>query len=293
MSGLHFIVSPNAGNGRGAANMAIVERLLKERGAEYSVAVAHYARHTVELAASAKAAGYQAVVVVGGDGTFREVAPAFVGGDTPLGLLPSGSGNDLSRALKIPTDPAQALEIVLGGKVRRMDVGRANEEYFFNVAGFGFDVDVLQCTEHYKAKEKNGSVAYLKGLLEAVLHLKQRDTQIESPGYTANKRVLILAAGNGVAFGGGMFITPKADPFDGKLDFCVAHDVGKPRLLRVLPCFLKGNHLQLTKLIDYFQGEQLRAVCQPKSYLELDGEIMPGTPVEFSLIKAALPVLIP
>ena len=104
--------------------------------------------------------------------------------------------------------------------------------------------------------------------------------------------VLIIAAGNGTHFGGGMMVTPKADPFDGLLDICVINNISKLNAYLILPKFLKGEHLT-TKYVTYFQTTELTAVCEPASLLDVDGDILPGTPVTFKILPKAISVIVP
>ena len=95
--------------------------------------------------------GAERIVVLGGDGTIREAATALAYTDAKLGIISCGTGNDIIRALKIPKDPLAALEIILDNEAKHMDAAMANDLIYFNVAGFGFDVDVLQYVEIYKS----------------------------------------------------------------------------------------------------------------------------------------------
>jgi len=173
-----------------------------------------------------------------------------------------------------------------------MDAAMANDLLYFNVAGFGFDVDVLRYVEIYKKRMKNGSLAYLRGLLTALLHLNSRKTKISWPGGSMEADVLIIAAGNGTHFGGGMMVTPKADPFDGLLDICVITNISKLKAYMILPKFMKGEHLS-TKYVTYFKTTELTAVCEPASLLDVDGDILPGTPVTFKILPKSLWVIAP
>lgn len=292
MSRIHVIWNPIAGNGEGARTFALLDKRIKQLGISYSQAESMYAGHAVELARQALSDAHELILAVGGDGTVREVAGVLLGSDVPLGIIPSGTGNDLARPLRIPRDPLLALDAALSGVKKRMDAGRANGELFFNVAGFGFDVDVLDYTETYKKKYKNGSVAYLRALLAAIKWLKLRKTHIETDEGAFDKNVLLLAVANGTHFGGGMCVAPTADPFDGALDVCVAHDVNKLMLLRLLPRFMKGNHLSLP-YITYFRTKRLTASCEPVSRVETDGEAVSGTPVTFEVVPAAVSVMVP
>lgn len=292
VSELHLIWNPIAGNGAAQEAFQLITDTLAERGIPFSAEKTAYAGHATELAKTAAENGVQKVVAIGGDGTTREVACGLMNTDVELGIISCGTGNDIIRPLKIPKDPVEALDLALAGKSRRMDAAMANDLLYFNVAGFGFDVDVLQYVEIYKKRMKNGSLAYLRGLISAIAHLKTRKTTITWPGGTMEADVLIIAAGNGTHFGGGMMVTPKADPFDGLLDMCVIHDVKMRDALGLLPKFLKGEHLD-TKFVTYFTATELTAVCEPASMLDVDGDILPGTPVTFRIIPKALSVIVP
>ena len=174
-----------------------------------------YPGHATELSRKAYEEGFRLIVAVGGDGTMRETALPLVHTDAVFGLVPCGTGNDFARALGIPTDVEAAAEILLGGEDRALDAGMANDQVYFNVAGFGFDVDVLDYTEEFKPKCKNGSTAYIRGLLKALFGMKLRRSTITFPDGTVEANVLLIAAGNGRFFGGGMEVTPNADPTDG------------------------------------------------------------------------------
>ncbi|MCE5188243.1 MAG: diacylglycerol kinase family lipid kinase [Eubacteriales bacterium] len=292
LSELHLIWNPVAGNGAAVRAYQLVTDALAERGIAFTAEKSAYAGNATELAKEAAANGAKKIVVLGGDGTIREVAMALMNTNIPLGIISCGTGNDIIRPLKIPNDPLAALEIALDGEVRQMDAAMANDLLYFNVAGFGFDVDVLRYVEIYKKRMKNGSLAYMRGLLTALLHLNSRKTTISWPGGSMEAQVLIIAAGNGTHFGGGMMVTPKADPFDGLLDICIINNVSKLNAYLILPKFLKGEHLT-TKYVTYFKTTELTAVCEPASLLDVDGDILPGTPVTFKIIPKALSVVVP
>ena len=292
VSELHLIWNPVAGNGAAVSAYQLVTDALAERGTPFSSEKSEYAGHATELAKQAIADGVKKIVVLGGDGTIREVACAVMNTDVQLGIISCGTGNDIIRPLQIPKEPLAALEIILGGEARHMDAAMANDVLFFNVAGFGFDVDVLRYVEIYKKRMKNGSLAYLRGLLTALLHINSRKTKISWPDGSMEADVLIIAAGNGTHFGGGMKVTPNADPFDGLLDICIINNVSKLNAYLILPKFMKGEHLK-TKYVTYFKTTELTAVCEPASLLDVDGDMLPGTPVTFKILPKALWGIVP
>lgn len=290
MSRLHFIFNPVAGNGLSQKAFAQMEALLCAQSIDYSVARSEYAGHAPLLAKEAVSAGHGCIVAVGGDGTVREVAEAMIGTQVPLGVLPCGTGNDLVKSLHIPCDPAAVLELLLHGEVRNMDAGEANGQLFFNVAGFGFDVDVLEYTEIYK-KRFRGLAAYILGLLHALTHMRLRHVRVTTTEGVREYNALVVAVGNGTHFGGGMNVTPLADPCDGQLDVCIIHNVTKLTVLQVLARFVKGKHIYMQNIAHYYNATEIAVESDPDSPLELDGEITGKTPVTFKLLPGVLRII--
>lgn len=288
-----LIVNPVAGNGAAKAAGDVAEAYFTERGVDYTLVHTTGPDHATALAREAAGQGYDRVVAVGGDGTVREAALGLIFSELPLGVIPCGTGNDLARPLGLPIDVQAAAKIALDGEALRIDAAQANEQIFFNVAGFGFDVDVLDYTEIYKKKIKRGSTAYLMGLLRAILGLKSRDTLLESPEQEPlHKNALLVAVGNGTHFGGGMCITPDASLTDGLLEVTILHDVSRAKAPFILPKFLKGTIFG-TKYATQFRVRELTCSCTPVSRIEVDGERMEGTPVHFKILDKALTVIVP
>lgn len=292
MADICLITNPTAKSGEATNAVKKVCEHLEKRGADFAVWETEYPGHATELAKEAVREGYKLIVSVGGDGTLRETALGVAQTDAVLGVIACGTGNDFVRTMKIPTDLEKAADVLLDGEDRIIDAGMANGEMFFNAAGFGFDVDVLDYTEFYKPKCKNGSTAYLRGLARALLKLQLRKAKITFPDGTIEKNVLLVAAGNGRFYGGGIEVTPDADPSDGYLDICIVHDVNYFKVPKILPRFLKGKHLGL-KEVTYRKEKMVSIECEPESRIQVDGERMPGTPVTFRIVEKALKIRVP
>lgn len=291
MDEFHFIVNPIAGSGRTAANFAAVEEKLRELQIPYTVSYTQHAHHGAELAKQALEQGAKCVVAAGGDGTINEVASALCNTDAVMGVLPFGTGNDFARTLKLPTEPMEALSVLLSGQVRSMDEGMANGLCFANVAGIGFDADVLRATEKYKVKY-NGMLPYLLGIFDTMTHLRTIHAHICADGQTFDEDILLVIIGNGQYFGGGIRAVPSADPFDGYFDVRIVKSVGLLRFLTLLPRFVKGT---LSADCPYTQNLRVRNLsvsCPESCSLELDGEIVSGTPAEFCALPGAIRLLV-
>ena len=290
MERLYFIVNPTAGADRAGDSFNEVRAMLDDMNMDYSFDYTHYKGHATELAVDAVKGGEKYIVSVGGDGTLNEVAQGLVNTDAVLGVLPFGTGNDLAKALKIPTDPREALTVLLLESPRRMDVGIANDRMFFNVSGFGFDVDVLLATEKYK-KRFRGMIPYLLGIVHSLTHLRTLHLNIKDDGREWQRDALLISVGIGTHFGGGMNVLPLSDPFDGLFDVCIVKKLSVLKFIRLLPVFIKGGHTGY-KEVEYFRTDRLEVSCPEHSLINYDGELSSDTPVTFRLLPGALNILI-
>ena len=121
--------------------------------------------HATALCREAGAAGYDAVVAFGGDGTVNEAANGLAGSDTPLTCLPGGRANVYCRLLGIPTDVVDATEHLLriadDWHPRRVDLGQVNDRRFLFSAGVGLDASVVQRVDaHPRLKARLGEWYY-------------------------------------------------------------------------------------------------------------------------------------
>lgn len=287
-----FIINPVAGTGKASKAFDLIESELKERNIDYDYAVSLYAGHTVELTKTALENGEKCIVSVGGDGTLREIAGAMAGSGATLGIVPCGTGNDFAKALGIrPNDASFALKTLLSGRPKRVDAGMANEEFFINVSGFGFDADVIANTEKFK-KKLNGMLPYMMGIIQSLIKLRTLDLTITANGQTMSQKAIMIAVANGTHYGGGMNVAPFADPSDGMLDIYIVKAVSKLTFLALLPKFIRGKHTKLRQII-YFRASEVSVDCKQHSLINLDGSLGSNTPASFKILKDALEVMVP
>lgn len=291
MRRLYFVVNPISGSGRGRERFEEVRSLLDQMSADYGFAFTEYAGHAVPLTREALERGERTVVAVGGDGTLREVASVIAGrGDAFLGLVPSGTGNDFAEGLGLPEDTSALIEILLSGAPVSIDAGDANGEFFINVAGFGFDVDVVRYTEKYK-KKLNGMLPYMLGIFKSLVYLSRTPvTAVTDAGERIETVCTLFSACNGSRFAGGIKLAPKASPADGLLDVCILKAVSRPRFLYLLPKYMKGKHLGFDDFV-YFKAKSVECVCAAGGHTQLDGELIGSTPVTFSVRPGAISML--
>lgn len=292
MSSLHFIVNPISGSGMGKRRFELVRKILDEKNAQYTFEYTQHPNHGVELAKNAVAAGHTTIVAAGGDGTLNEVASVVK--DHPhitLGLLPFGTGNDFAGALGLPNDEDKLVAIILAGNAVPVDAGMAGESFFMNVAGFGFDVDVVRYTENFKRK-LNGMLPYMLGILKSLIYLSRTVADIETDsGEHMHISCILLSACNGCRFAGGIKLAPLASPRDGLLDVCILKSVNRLKFLYLLPKYMQGKHLGYKDFL-YFKAKSIVVNTAANMPMECDGEIMGTTPAVFRALPGAINFLV-
>lgn len=251
-----FVVNEKSGNGRGQKIWAKVEAQLRLRAISY-LKVAAQSQEEALTRVEELLAGYKlkAIAVIGGDGTIHGLLSLLSNSNVPIGLIPSGSGNDTSRALGIPHNPVQALNIILAGHTRTLDlletnaVGRAGQQSFTAVA-IGLDGAVAEDvnSSSYKSwcnKLRMGSLAYVIGLFRALTTFKPQTLTITVDGITQEfQRGWLAAVANISTYGGGLQICPKALADDGRLHVCIVHGCSVWRILLLFPTILNGSHVK-------------------------------------------------
>lgn len=307
----HFVIfNPASGRGRGRRRLQTYQRLLRSSLSSVEFATTSRAGEERELAQGAARDGYDVVVAVGGDGTWSNVANGLLESgrtDVALGVLPSGTGNDFGRNLGFdPRDPAEAVAALATGAVRRVDVGlvatpsaadRTPEQWetrhFLNVAGFGFDVAVIDAAAG--ARFLRGELLYKMTALQQLFRFEGFSCEVEAFGGARRQgRHLMLTVSNGRYFGGGFPIAPGAEVSDGRLHVCRIEDAGPLARLRLFNLAERGRHVGVER-VELLAAAQLRLTFAATPRFELDGEVRraASATVELRVLPGALPVAAP
>lgn len=266
-----FILNPIAGNGKAKAAKPIIEETMMENQLDYEIVFTSKPKEATSISLSYQ---YDVVVAVGGDGTINEVIAGLIERqDRVLGIIPAGTGNDLSRSLNIPFNTKDALELILNGEPQKIRVGESNGHSFINISSVGFDVDVLVNVENIKKKVKS-KFSYVLGVIYTLFKFKKRKVTIDIDGTIYHRNLLLLAFGNGKFYGGGMMILPYADPYDDFLHVCLVKDISNMRALTLFPVIFKGNHLKYTEYVEIYKAKYIKVTNDSPFMLNVDGEVL-------------------
>jgi len=240
-----------------------------------------------------------AALIFGGDGTVHRNLPQLHQQKIPTLVVPAGSGNDFSKALGI-----RSVEIALrawqqfcadGSNVKEIDLGviRAGgkEILFCCVAGVGMDAEA-NARANRMPQWLKGRGGYVLAALQYLIAFKPVEMSVKTAQREIQRPAFFVAVGNAQSYGGGMKVTPRALPDDGLLDICVVSKLNKLKLLCWVPTIFFGGHLRL-KQVEYFRAERVRIETGHELELYADGDFACKTPVEISVIRRALRVIVP
>jgi len=230
------------------------------------------------------------VVIGGGDGTLNAAIAGIVETQLPLGILPLGTANDLARTLAIPSTLAEACQVIVKGKQQVIDLGKVNEQYFFNVASLGLSVDITdQLTK--QAKRRWGVLAYAATAVRVLWKSRPFTAKIHHRGEVIKVKTVQIAIGNGRHYGGGMTIVHDAKIHDQRLDLYSLEIRHWWEMIKLLPNLWLGRYP--AKKVRLLEGQEFLIETKKSRPINTDGEITVETPAKFEVVPQALKVIIP
>jgi YegS/Rv2252/BmrU family lipid kinase len=285
---LVLLVNPTSGGGRALKILPRVEAALDAGRVPFRVVRTRSLEHGVDKALAAVEAG-ELPVVISGDGLVGAIGGAIAGGETPLGVVPVGRGNDLARVLGIPTDPEEAIAVVLAGHTRTIDIGEANGRPFLGIASVGFDSDANRIANESRL---GGNLVYAWAALRALAGWKPARFTIAIGEQRTRVEGFSVIVANNKAYGGGMFVAPDAELDDGAFDVVTISRVGKLRFLGNLPKVFKGTHVRNDE-VSVVRAARLSVSASRPFAVYADGEHLTDLPADLCVIPSALRVLVP
>lgn len=288
------VVNPTAGKNTGAriGQEAVIR--LAAAGARVIDLSGMDADHAAQRARAAIAADQiDALVVAGGDGMAHLGANVCAGTGVPLGIVAAGTGNDIARELGLPVrDPVEATERILAGRVREIDLARTmtasgSPRWFVGVLAAGFDAVVNERANGWSWPK--GQMRYNLAILRELPVFRPIPYQLTLDGVREETEAMLVAVGNGPAYGGGMQVVPGAVLDDGLLDVLVLHRISIPEFLRVFPRVFSGEHIHHRAV----QIRRVRSVTLAAKGIVgfADGERFGPLPMTIDVVPGALRVL--
>jgi diacylglycerol kinase (ATP) len=286
---LKIIYNPAAGRGRARRQVSRVEELLRARGARVDAEPSTGPDDLVRIAAESSRAGYDRVVVCGGDGTLNLAIREFDLAKGVLGFIPLGSGNDFAKVSGVERSVRRACDKVLDGEIHEVDVATANGLRYLGVAGLGFDSEVAEFANR-NGRFLRGSAVYLYAIFRVLPKFTPRPVRLRTESGTRHEEIMFAAVGNTRQYGGGIRITPDAVYDDGLLDLCIVHKTSRVQLLKTLPRAYVGAHVK-SPFVEMGRGREFHFESDVPMPVYADGEPLTRTPVSFGLAAEKLRVV--
>jgi len=292
-------VNPVAGGGRTGGYLLRVRRAFEARKIAAEFVVTESLEDLESRAQSAIDRGHRLLFAMGGDGTFQGLANAAYGSDAVLGLLPTGGGNDFAAALGLPKDFAAAVDAVLGGRPRGVDLVRARtgdgrDRLYVGGGGVGLDAEaVAHAAGTYRRVP--GRLRYIASALRALHGFAALGVRAEFPGSELppmEAKVLLAGVLNTPSYGAGLRLAPGAQLDDGWLDAVFVKDLNALEVLGLLPQLWWSGDLP-ESCMTRTRAPRVRLVTDRPCFFHGDGEILGPAPVEIEVMRGAVRVLAP
>jgi diacylglycerol kinase (ATP) len=291
-----LVVNPTAGRGRGAELVAPVVERLRTRGVSARVVTGADAAEAAELCRKAVADGVEALVSLGGDGMAHTALQAVAGTETPLAIIPAGTGNDLAVSTGLPADPLAAADLVAEGEVRALDAvlspagdGLGGDVWWACVLGAGFDAAVTERAN--RMRWPRGPRRYDLAILAELRVFRPHPFVLELDGVRVEHEAVFVAVGNGPSYGAGMRIAPDARLDDGLLDVTVVGAMSRRELVRMFPTVYKGTHVTHPAVSRH--RARIVTLASPGQLAYVDGERLGQLPTCAECHPGALRLLSP
>jgi diacylglycerol kinase (ATP) len=291
------IVNPAAGGGRARRIEPRIAAYLASHGINARFIHSESSGDIRAQAARAAAEGWRCIVALGGDGAFHHLVEGVQGTNAIAGFFPAGNGNDIARALGIPTEPMRSAEAFLRSKPRLVDLIRVHFRnggiaHFIGAGGIGLDAEAAHLA-NTRFRKWPGVSRYLMGALCAFRYAQPLELRAALDGERWDGRALFAAVANGSSYGAGVRIAPEARMDDGLMDVALIEELGWLRLLRAIPIVLTSGNLQRFPEVHRYRCRRAALETEPPAKIHGDGEFLGESPVEFEIVPGAIRVMTP
>ncbi len=304
MDKVHLIINPVSAKGQTKKRWEHIREIIKSSFREFRYIFTERPKQATEITRELLHQGFDFIIGVGGDGTLNEITNGFfksettevINQDASLGMIPSGTGSDFIRFMKVPKDfwksagwlkDAPKRKIDLGIITSTKDGGNRERQYFINVADFGLGAEVIKRLSSVPSQQR-GKFCYYRGFISTLLQYRSKKYRIiVDERETIEGNFLIGAVANGGIFGGGMIIAPKAQINDGYFDLVLVEEMKKMEVVwnstRLYSGTLDKHHKVRT-----LRAKKVRVESRDIVPIEYDGEEGGLLPAEFAIHEQAI-----
>ena len=288
---LIFNPDPGRDNEDNAARLARIVSSLRAHGIEARVGLKTSGGAARQLARKAVDAGDSLVVVAGGDGTICEVAAKLVGSATVLGIIPTGTTNNVARSLGIPLGIDDACKLIGRGTTRHIDMGRVTSsgdstaEYFLECAGVGLSAIAALAGQSFRKRHWRVVPRAFRKFFES----KPGTIVVEMDGEVVEASTRMVTVSNAPLMGPKILAVPGGKMDDGLLDVQVYDGMGNAALVK----HFKAASLGSRDSLQTYRVRNVRITADQKMRTNSDVNIAPARHViEMEVVPKALAMIV-
>jgi len=284
-----------SGHKKGHSILENIKGIFEKANVKLIVDITTHKNHPYELAMSKSLDGFDAICIVGGDGTFHEVINGMLrrpdNKRLPFGFIPAGTGNSLMHDLDC-LDPVEAAHKILANRLGKIDVFEINANgeiiYSFNILGWGIPVAVNILAE--KMRWIGGQRYNIASLIEVIKN-QTKQVRFIIDGKNIEGQYGFFLACNTMYTGNGMKMAPDAKIDDGYLDILIAKKIGRLKLISLFAKVFKGNHIS-DPAIAYYRAKKFSIITSSHDQLIIDGQNIGYTPIQAKVLSEQLDIFI-
>lgn len=278
------ILNPYAARWSAKKRQPEAEEALRTAGVDFELVSTNAPGHATRLAQEAQEAGFDPIIIAGGDGTIGEIInglhnaqPDSVLG--PVGILPLGTANDLVRNLELPIDLNEAAKVIASGNTKQIDLGQVNSWLFGNNSAVGLEPVVTIYNE--RMVWLRGVIRYLVAAIRAIASKPEWNMKIAWDDGEYEGPVSLVSVGNCPVTGGLFRMAPAADPNDGRLTFVYGYAPTRRKMFTLLPRAISGAYVN-DPIIHQHHTRRLHIQSLEPTPLQVDGELRERAAVDFT-----------
>lgn len=283
-----IIANPVSGGKKGEKRLPEIEMLLKKHGINYDIKKTQYHCHAESIIKNVDLKQYEAIALIGGDGTNCQVLNGLLknhdhGILPPVAVIPTGSGDSFALDLGI-TNYKDGVKAIVENNIKPVDVLSFTFEngifYCINMVGTGFVTEVAKIAAKFKWLQ---SLSYVVGVIYRIIFLKFHKVELKVNNEIISGEKCFIEFCNSRYTGGKMLMAPQAKIDDGYFDIIIASKLSRFKLLKAFPKIFKGAHLFLDD-VKTIKTKKAKLITEKHETMLPDGEIFGTTPTEINIL---------
>lgn len=286
-----FVINPQAGNTTKDSLPGLIRQRSETLGFDYTIYETTGSDDKKKISGLVKQLGPSAVAAAGGDGTCNLVAQVIMGTPVKMGIIPAGSANGMARELGIPRDLEAAIDLLVKGRARTIDMIMVNDAYYsLHLSDVGLNAKIIK---RFEEENKRGLWGYARQLWREMFSLKHYHFEIETDGKRFHRTAISITFANASRFGTGAIINPAGKLDDGKFEVCIIRPFPFYYLFTLIVKFFRGT-ISNSKYVHIISCSRARVRCRKRLTLQVDGEVTGHVKeVNVQALPSALMVIVP